>query len=153
MTFLKLKIRSEVKQHITIRKYISTDEVKQETNTLYKSFKTYWNRTGIQNDKKKIKIKGQTTRKFQQQQMKTFFYCTTLLYMLYGTEIKRRFIKNIICLNRQITHQCRLCIFFKVNLVHIWHQWDQWSRKTWKKSRVKQKYSLIKIWFSLKKLP
>lgn len=38
----------------------------------------------MQNYKINIKIQSQTPRKSEQQQMKAF-YCTTLLYMLYGT--------------------------------------------------------------------
>lgn len=88
-------------------------------NILYENFIAYWKvilKTGTQNHKINTKIQGQTPKKFVQQQMKAFFYCATLLCMLYDTEEKRWFIKNIICLKREITHQFRLCIFFKVNL-------------------------------------
>lgn len=42
----------------------------------------------MQNYKINIKIQGQTPRNSEQQQMKAF-YCTTLLYMLYGPEKKK----------------------------------------------------------------
>lgn len=43
----------------------------------------------MQNYKINIKIQGQTPRKSEQQQMKAF-YCTTLLYMLYGPGKKKK---------------------------------------------------------------